>query len=97
MIPQGAGSGKNFDPSTVTVPSGTTVTFQDQDSLAPHNVWFTSVPSGATNPNTAANQANGYEILKGQSVSYTLTTPGTYDYVCQFHQSWMTGTITVTG
>jgi plastocyanin len=68
----------------------------DQDSLAPHNVWFTSIPQGATNPNSADNQQTLYAIQKGQSVSYTLTTPGTYSYVCQFHQSWMTGTITVT-
>ncbi|MDG6926132.1 MAG: cupredoxin domain-containing protein [Nitrososphaerota archaeon] len=97
VIPQGAGSGLNFSPSKITVVVGvnSTVNFVDQDSLAPHNVWFTSIPSGATNPNTAAGQSSGYVMLKGQSVSYTLTTPGTYDYNCQFHSSWMQGVITV--
>jgi plastocyanin len=96
-LPQGAGGGLNFSPSNVTISSGTTVVFLDQDSLAPHNVWFTSVPSGATNPNVAAGQSSLYELLKGQSVSYTLTTPGIYIFECQFHTSWMQGTITVTG
>jgi plastocyanin len=96
-MPQGAGSGKNFSPSQITVMVGVnnTVTFTDQDSLAPHNVWFTSIPSGATNPNTAAGQSSGYTMLKGLSVTYTLTTPGTYDFECQFHSSWMQGVITV--
>ena len=95
-MPQGAGAGKNFDPANVTITSGTTVTFMDQDSLAPHNVWFTSIPAGATNPNTAAGQSSFYQMVKGQSVSYTFTTPGTYVYQCQFHATWMTGVITVT-
>jgi plastocyanin len=101
ILPQGVGSDQslNFQPSKFTLVVGVnnTVTFEDQDNTAPHNVWFTSIPSGATNPNTADNQQTGYEILKGQSVSYTLTTPGTYTFECQFHSSWMQGTITVTG
>ncbi len=97
VMPQGAGSGLNFSPSTITIPAGATITFMDEDSIAPHNVWFTSIPSGATNPNTAAGQSSGYELLKGDSVSYTLTTPGTYSFECQFHSTWMLGTITVTG
>lgn len=94
-IPQGAGLGSNFSPSTLTVAPGSTIVFMDEDTVAPHNVWFTSVPSGAANPNTVAGQASGYTLVKGDAVSYTLTTPGTYDYDCQFHSTWMQGSITV--
>jgi cytochrome c oxidase subunit 2 len=97
ILPQGASAGLNFSPSTLTVASGTTVTFVDQDTGAPHNVWFTSVPSGATNPNTAAGQSSYYTMTAGDSVSFTLTTPGVYHYECQFHTGWMQATITVTG
>jgi plastocyanin len=93
-IPQGAGSAAqlNFSPSTMTVASGTTLTFVDQDNSAPHNVYFTSVPSGATisqNPSSV--------LMQGDTYTVTLTTPGTYHYECQFHSGWMQGTITVTG
>jgi plastocyanin len=97
ILPQGASAGLNFAPSTLTVASGTTITFADQDTGAPHNVWFTSVPTGATNPNTAAGQSSYYTMTAGDSVSFTLTTPGVYHYECQFHTGWMQATITVTG
>lgn len=95
VIPQGAGGAQklNFSPSTLTVPSGTTLTFMDEDNSAPHNVYFLSVPPGATNPN-----GSGPPILtQGKSYNVTLTTPGTYTYECQFHPAWMQGTIIVTG
>jgi plastocyanin len=94
ILPQGASGGLNFSPDTLTVASGTTITFVDQDSGAPHNVYFTSVPSGATNPNPAAGPPT---ITKGDTYTVTLTTPGTYNYECQFHSTWMKATITVTG
>jgi len=94
IIPQGAGSGSNFSPSALTVASGTTITFVDQDSLAPHNVYFTTLPAGATSPNPAGSPPT---LTKGDTYSVTLTTPGTYDYDCQFHSTWMLGVITVTG
>ena len=90
-LPQGAGSGANFSPVTLTVKSGTTVMFVDQDTV-PHNVYFTSVPNGATNPNPA----NVPVLTQGKSYNVTLTTPGTYSYICQFHSSWMKATIVVT-
>lgn len=93
-LPQGAGGLQklNFSPSTLSVTSGTTIQFVDQDNSAPHNVYFTSVPAGATNPN-----GSGPPIMtQGSTYSVTLTTPGTYTYECQFHSAWMQGTITVT-
>src|SRR5208282_838991 len=55
VLPQGAGGVEklNFNPASMTVSSGTTIEFIDQDNSAPHNVYFTAVPSGATNPNGA--------------------------------------------
>jgi plastocyanin len=89
-IPQGAATGLNFAPASLTVAPGTTITWDDQDSLAQHNVAFTSVPSGASTPGTSPN------LQKGSTFQVTLSTPGTYHYECQYHSSWMLGTITVT-
>lgn len=91
-IPQGAGGAQelNFSPASITVAPGTTVTFTDQDNSAIHNVYFTSLPSGATlstNPSPNLTQGSTYQV--------TLTVPGTYDYECQYHSAWMQGTITV--
>jgi plastocyanin len=93
-MPQGAGSGKNFAPASITVVVGVnnTIEWIDQDSIAPHNVYFTTVPNGATNPNPAGGPPT---LVKGDTYTVTLTTPGTYDYECQFHSTWMLATITV--
>ena len=88
-LPQGAGSGANFSPTTLSVAPGTTITFVDQDSVAKHNVDFSSGPSGATLPSASPN------LVKGSTFQVTLTTAGTYDYHCDYH-SWMVATITVT-
>jgi plastocyanin len=89
----GANTALNFSPSTLTVASGTTITFVDQDSQsgAPHNVTWQTVPSGASVPNSPQ------IMTAGQTFSVTLTTPGTYTYICTFHSGWMHATITVTG
>jgi len=90
IIPQGAGTGANFCPASATIVIGVnnTITWLDQDSIAPHNVFFSSVPSGATTP------AASPTLTKGDSFSVTLTTPGTYTYYCAYHE-WMVGTVVV--
>ena len=95
LLPQGAGGPQklNFNPPTLTVASGTMIEFMDQDNSAPHNVYFMTLPSGATNPNGASPPI----LHQGMSYNVTLTTPGTYTYECQFHPGWMQGTIVVTG
>jgi plastocyanin len=92
-IPQGAGGAQeaNFSPASLTVASGTTVMWTDQDTDAVHNIAFTSVPSGASTPAVSPN------LSKGSTFQVTLTTPGTYKYECQYHSGWMQGTIVVTG
>ena len=72
-----------FDPDTLTVPAGTTVTWVNHDEV-PHTIAssdkrFTS--SGA--------------LDTGDKYSYTFTTPGSYAYFCTLHP-FMTGKIVVT-
>ena len=71
-----------FDPETLTVPAGTTVTWVNHDEV-PHTVAssdkrFTS--SGA--------------LDTGDKYSYTFTTPGTYTYFCTLHP-FMTAKVVV--
>ncbi len=72
-----------FDPETLTVPAGTTVTWTNHDEV-PHSVMssdkrFTS--SGG--------------LDTGESYSYTFTEAGTYAYYCSLHP-FMTGKVVVT-
>jgi cytochrome c oxidase subunit II len=92
ILPSGVGNDQslNFQPSTLTVAAGTTITFVDQDNSAIHDVDFMTGPSGATLPSTSSN------LKDGDTFTVTLTTPGTYTYVCDYH-TWMKGSITVTG
>ena len=69
-----------FLPAKLTVPAGTKVTWTNEDS-APHN----AIGEGLkTKDLTEA----------GQSDTVTLSTPGTYDYICTFH-AFMKGTVVV--
>jgi len=68
-----------FNPQTLTVAVGTTVTWTNQDS-ATHKI----------NSNTF----NSSDLSKGATFSYTFQTPGTYDYSCSIHP-YMTGKIIV--
>jgi plastocyanin len=84
----GAGSGaqvamKNiaFDPATVTIKVGESVTWTNQDSVD-HNV-------------IADNGEFSSSLLaKGATFSFTFDTAGTYGYHCSIHPS-MTGTVVV--
>ena len=89
----GAASGGNsvtiknfaFQPQTLTVKAGTTVTWTNQDST-PHTVQFSdkSIP---TSPDLSAGG--------GQSTyTHTFTAAGTYPYICGIH-NYMTGTVKV--
>lgn len=73
-----------FDPSELTVPAGTTVTFVNEDS-ARHT--FTS---GDGEPDGTFDLEAG----EGESAEFTFDDAGTYPFFCQVHPS-MTGTITV--
>jgi plastocyanin len=92
-LPSGVGSNQqlNFSPASLTVAVGTTIDFVSQDT-ATHDIDFTSVPTGST----VAQGTTSPNLKNGNSYTVTLTTPGTYTYVCDYH-NWMKGTIVVGG
>jgi len=74
-------SGYAFNPGTITIKVGQTVTWTNQDS-ASHNV---KADDGSFGSSTLGN---------GASFSYTFNTAGTFTYKCGFHAS-MLGTVVV--
>ncbi|MFN2398001.1 MAG: plastocyanin/azurin family copper-binding protein [Gemmatimonadaceae bacterium] len=76
---------RTFNPRTVTIAAGGTVTWQMVDD--DHDVTFVGpTPTGGNIPETD----------EGTSVSRTFPTPGTYDYFCADHASHgMQGTVIV--
>jgi plastocyanin len=70
-----------FDPATITVPIGTSVTWTNQDS-ADHTV---VADDGSWKSESLA---------KGATFSYTFTNAGTFTYICSIHPT-MKGTIIV--
>jgi plastocyanin len=71
-----------FNPATVTVKAGATVTWTNKDDI-PHGIAAT----GNTFARSKAMDTDG-------TYSFTFTTPGTYKYFCYMHPQ-MTGTIVV--
>jgi plastocyanin len=70
-----------FNPSTLTVSNGTTVTWINNDNVD-HTV---TAEGGLFDSGT---------LTKGENFTYTFTEPGTYSYSCSIHPS-MKGTIIV--
>ncbi|GMA14193.1 hypothetical protein GCM10025871_05240 [Deinococcus metallilatus] len=71
-----------FQPATLTVEVGTTVTWKHQGA-AVHNVISLADPS-----------LHSSDLGKGESYSYTFNKAGTYAYYCSYHEG-MNGTIIV--
>jgi amicyanin len=71
-----------FDPATLTVPVGSTVTWTNKDE-EPHTI---AAKDGSFHSPTLD--------TKG-AYSFTFTNPGSYDYICSIHP-FMTGTVVVT-
>jgi plastocyanin len=74
-----------FAPAALTVASGTKVTWTNFDT-APHTVTISSGPVTFSSPT----------LQKGDTFTYTFTTPGTYAYYCAVHPD-MTAKVIVTG
>jgi len=70
-----------FNPNTLTVSTGTTVTWINNDNVD-HTV------------NSESGLFNSGTLTKGKNYTYTFTEPGTYNYICSLHPS-MRGTIKV--
>jgi plastocyanin len=75
-----------YQPSPLTVPKGSTVTWTSADDIT-H-----TVTSGA--PGKKDGRFDGQLAGKGTAYRHTFTEPGTYSYFCGRHQS-MTGEIVV--
>ena len=88
-----------FEPATLTVPKGTTVTWKNTSQIG-HTV--TADPAKAINPSNVAlpDGAQTWDsgaIAGGESFSRTFDVPGTYRYVCTVHESFgMVATLMVT-
>jgi plastocyanin len=70
-----------FSPATLTVPSGTTVTWTNQDDMV-HTV------------TEATRLFSSQGLETGDTYSHTFTIPGTYTYFCALHPR-MTATVIV--
>jgi len=75
-------AGFAFDPPTVTINVGETVTWTNKDQAA-HSASFAS--GGPKTP----------VLTNGKSASLTFTVAGTFDYVCGIHGAAMMGTVIV--
>jgi len=95
IIPAGAFDPANaataFTPLELTVPAGTTVTWQNEDAV------FHTVTSGTTNGSTGTPDGtfDSGDVQAGESFSHTFEDAGTFDYYCTPHP-WMIGQVTVT-
>lgn len=78
-----------FDPDTLEIPVGTTMTFVWESSG--HSLVVDSHPDGADWAGVSETQSEGYEH------SHTFEVPGTYEYYCEPHRAFgMEGSVTVT-
>jgi len=69
-----------FDPETITVQAGDTVTWTNEDNFT----------------HTVQVEGQGdHEVDRGESVEITFDEPGTYEYVCTLHSKDMRGTVIV--
>ena len=88
----GASNGAlNFSPQSIKVVVGVnnTISWVNNDNTE-HTITFTSAPSGVS----TSSISDSNNLTPGNTYTVTLTTPGTYQFHCQFH-SFMQGTITV--
>jgi plastocyanin len=78
-----------FDPPIITVKSGTTVTWTNEDAAA-HQVASDPHPTHTDLPGLISDP-----FAQGQTYSFTFTKVGTFGYHCHIHPS-MTGKVIVT-
>jgi plastocyanin len=76
--------GYAYDPDPITVPVGTTVSWKNDD------------PTEHTATATDGSFDTGTIKGDGATAKVVLDKPGTYDYICQFHQ-FMKGQVIVQG
>jgi plastocyanin len=80
-----------FDPAIFTINVGDQVMWMWDNSGGAHTTTSTTIPAGAASWDEVIGQ-------NSQMFTYTATVPGSYDYVCLYHQSMgMIGHFTVNG
>lgn len=91
--------GLAFDPEIVKVPSGTTVTWTNEDAVA-HTVTSGAIGEQGV-PGVSKGKPDRPDGLfddeladAGATSSFTFDEPGTYEYFCRIHGG-MTGTVVV--
>ena len=91
VIAQGAGTQKigqiYFDPEVIHVPVGTTVVWENTDSVV-HTV-TSGGPEGGANGSFDSDM-----IAAGKSFKFTFNAPGKEDYFCMVHP-WMIGSVEI--
>ncbi len=89
-----ASSALHFDTPDVSVKANTpfTLTFDNQDATAPHNV----VVNGSDGQPIDIGENPFFTGPAKRSYNYPALEPGTYSFLCQVHPTTMTGTLTVT-
>ena len=79
-----------FNPSSITVPVGTTVLWTNNENGSIQHI----VASGT--PGSPSGMFDSGALNPGQSFQFTFTQPGTFTYYCRIHGAAMTGTVVVT-
>jgi plastocyanin len=87
-------AGLAFQPSTITVAVGDTVTWTVTESIGAQHSVTSGKPGGA---DVGKEFDSGFGLQNnGESYKFTFQKAGTYDYFCQVHPTQMTGQIVVT-
>ena len=86
-----------FNPPTIDVKPGTTVTWSQQDVGSFHTVTSGTVQTDATGGSTFQldGRFDSGRLAENQTFSFTFTEPGTYPYFCSIHPATMRGEVRV--
>jgi plastocyanin len=79
---------KFFEPLTINVPVGTTVTWKNSDST------LHTVTSGSAESGTSGTIFDSSYVAAGKTFQHTFSSAGTFDYYCTLHP-FMKGKIIV--
>ena len=81
-------NGKFFVPETLTVSTGTTVTWTNGDST------LHTVTSGSAESGNSGTEFDSSYLAAGKTFQHQFGTAGTFDYYCTLHP-WMKGKVVV--
>ena len=82
-------NGKFYEPETLTVSKGTTVTWTNEDST------LHTVTSGSPEAGNSGTEFDSSYLAAGKTFQHQFNTAGTFDYYCTLHP-YMKGKVVVT-